>query len=480
MTCDELRRFQLILNGDDKSYQLTSYDLRLGSCHYVFNHPAGSSASQGKSESRWQLIHIGSDEELSHLNENSESSQKYEVPKALRHTLAIPPYGSAIIELKETVDTYTAAVENNKLIIGRFDLKLSQVYQALISQQATQVEPLYCGKLYCFIHNLSGRDIFIREGEKIATIEFSYAGEQLKEEERKALINSFLEKEKKKPPKKYTSLYATEDRRGIKEVRWFYEQGRLPSDCGLNGLHADVEKKVTAAADQFNQKFDSFFEKEETLKKIAERVQSRIREQQRNLEMLVAVVTGAASLGVGSLIWMFYQELVKLIEWQGFLNTYLSGRDDALAIGQGQIALEQVPWLMPYAILIVLVVFSACTIYFYAEHKGQVIDQEIQSAVQKELNILADRIPVKLEELEKIQKLCASLEKMQADLQADRDDLYKSFSKKVDELRTLSNEYRTLEQKVEALESEYHQLSSRISSPVGAESPSQIPGDDNA
>lgn len=477
LTCDELRRFQLILNGDDKSYQLTSYDLRLGSCHYVFNHPAGSNTSQDKSESRWQLIHIGSDEELSHLNENSESSQKYEVPKALRHTLTIPPYGSAIIELKETVDTYTAAVENNKLIIGRFDLKLSQVYQALISQQATQVEPLYCGKLYCFIHNLSGRDIFIREGEKIATIEFSYAGEQLKEEERKALINSFLEE--KEPPNKYNSPYATEDKRGIKEVRWFYEQGRLPFDCGLNGLYSDVEKKVTAVKGQFEQEFNIFFEKDKTITKIAERVQSRIREQQRNLEILVTVVTGAASLGVGSLLWIFYQELTKLISRQEFINTYLSGKDEALAIGQGQIALEHSPWLLPYAIFIILVIFSACAIYYYAQHKGEIIDQEIQNVIQRELKSLADQVSTKLEEVNRMQRICAPLEKMQDDLSNNHEKFFECFSKQTIELSDLSEQHKALAQKVQALEKEFSRLSLDTSRLAGSESP-QTPGGDNS
>lgn len=473
LTRDELKRFHLIQNSDDDSYQLTSYDLRLGSCHYVFNHPTESNSSRVGSESGWQLIHIGSDEELGRLNENSKGSLKYEVPKALRHTLTIPPYGSAIIELKEIVDTYTVAVKDSKLIVGRFDLKLSQVYQALISQQATQVEPLYRGKLYCFIHNLSGRYISLQEGDKIATIEFSYAGEQLSENERKALISK--SSEKKKRPKKYTiSPYATKDGLGIQEVRWFYERNRLPSDCGLNGLYSDVEKRVTEAAKHFEQTFENYFEKEDNLKMIAERVQSRIREQQRNLEMLVAVVTGAASLGVGSLLWMFYQELVKLISWQGFINTYLSGKCEALEIGLDKITLEHSPWLMLYIGVILIVLVAAFFIYYYTKHRGKLIEQEVQNAVDQGLKALQKQIS---DDIAEINREYVPLEEMQRNLVTNFSKLSVSCSEASLELDSLSKEYEVLKQKVQALEKSLADCPSEISQSADSESPQAPDGD---
>lgn len=468
LTCDELKRFHLIRDGNDNSYQLTSYDLRLGSCHYVFNHPTESNSSRVRSESGWQLIHIGSDEELGRLNENSKGSLKYEVPKALRHTLTIPPYGSAIIELKEIVDTYTAAVKDSKLIVGRFDLKLSQVYQALISQQATQVEPLYCGKLYCFIHNLSGRYISMQEGDKIATIEFSYAGEQLSEEDRKALINSFLAE--KGHPEKYISPFATADGLGIQEVRWFYERNRLPSDCGLNGLYSDVEKRVTEAAKHFEQTFENYFEKDDNLKMIAERVQSRIREQQRNLEMLVAVVTGAASLGVGSLLWMFYQELVKLITWQGFINTYLSEKCKALEIGLDKITLEHSPWLMLYIAFLVIVILTAFGIYVYVKLKRRKIDREVRNAVERELKALKEQVSAGIAEISRIERECVPLDKMQHSLVTNFSRLSVSCSE-------ASGRLDGLEQQVKALKEEFSRLPSEISQPADSESPQAPDGD---
>lgn len=448
LTCKELEYYQLIRGAVEDSYQLTSYDLRLGSCHYVFNHSIESDTSQTGSESRWQLIHIGSDKELDYLNDKAVNSQRYEVPKTLRHTLTIPPYGSAIIELKETVDTYTAAIQHKKLIIGRFDLKLSQVYQALISQQATQVEPLYQGKLYCFIHNLSGSSIFMREGERIATIEFSYAGEGLSEQERDDLIKEHL-----KAKEKYADCpYAAEEKRGIGEVRWFYERGRLPTDCGLNGLHSDVEKRVSAAESQFEQRFESFFEKDETLKRIADRVQSRIREQQRSLEFLVTVVTGVVSLGVGSLLWMFYQELVKVMSKQELINIWLSGDDTALKIGQGQSGLGRCPWLIPYVVFIIIVIFAACAIYFYAVHKGNELDKENRKIVWRELEAWKNQLSHEIEELRKLKKKCAPLETMQGNLEDCFDKMCDRFSEETDELSHLSAEYEKLKERLSELE----------------------------
>lgn len=55
---------------------------------------------------------------------------------------------------------------------GRFDLKLSTIYKGLISQQATQVEPCYYGRLFCFVHNLSSKEIHLKHKDKVATIEF--------------------------------------------------------------------------------------------------------------------------------------------------------------------------------------------------------------------------------------------------------------------------------------------------------------------
>lgn len=109
---------------------------------------------------------------------------------------------------------------------------------------------------------------------------------------------------------------------------------------------------------RFDLKFEDYFAREDTLKDIAERVHDRIREKQRSLEILVSVVTGVISLGVGSMIWMFYQELVKIMARQEMFNTYLSGNPIAKEISQTETVFEQYPWLVPCIILIALIVFT--------------------------------------------------------------------------------------------------------------------------
>lgn len=378
LTSQEIQHFGVIQGFSDSSCQLTSYDLRLGSCHYVYDN------SQGKDCSGWSLFHIGSEQELHELNNREASTQKYETPKPLRHTLTIPAYGSAIIELKEIVDTYTAAVEHNTLIVGRFDLKLSQVYQALISQQATQVEPLYKGKLYCFIHNLSDRPILLKEDEKIATIEFSYAGMCLSEEQRKGLID-----ERKETAEKYaSSMYASKENLGIGEVRWFYEQDRLPPDCGLNRLHTEVSQKVTQATEQFDQQFENYFEKEKTLHKISERVNDQIQKQRKNWELLVTVITVVMSLGIGSIIWMFYQDLIKVMERQEMYNIYLSGKDCAKELSQIEASPTLFPWLLLYALLLIAIIAIAILAYLHYNSKEKKTDTKVIDTLTEELSDL--------------------------------------------------------------------------------------------
>lgn len=354
LTEQEMRYFKVIEAPNNDSFQIASYDLRLGTCHYVFDN------SQDRSDSKWSLIHIGSDRELDNLNQKN-SYQKYTVPEQMRHTLTIPPYGSAILELKETVDTYTAAAKYKTLIVGRFDLKLSRVYQALISQQATQVEPFYQGKLYCFVHNLCNKPININENDEVATIEFTYAGKRLTDEDFERIIDKYKLANLKYEKSEYSSKY----RRGIGEVRWFYEQNRLPSDCGLNHLYTEVEQKVTQASEGFNTQFNIYFEREDTLSKIADRVNNRIESQRKSLETLVAVITGVVSLGVGSLIWMFYQDLIKVMQAQEMYTNYLMEEDATRIIIQSTTLFSSYPWLLPYAYLIITLIMGAVGIYYH-------------------------------------------------------------------------------------------------------------------
>lgn len=373
LTASEIKHYEVVTDFAEDSCQIASYDLRLGSCHYVYDN-----SREGES-SGWSLLHIGSEKEFDRLNNIAGSTQKYKAPETLRHTLVIPPYGSAIIELKEIVDTFTAAIKYNKLIVGRFDLKLSQVYQALISQQATQVEPLYKGKLYCFIHNLSDHPIYLKEDDRIATIEFTYAGAHLSDRQRKLLI----EKNKNTEAKYADSLYASRDHLGIGEVRWFYEQNRLPSDCGLNRLHTRVTQEVTGAVKQFDQQFENYFEKEGTLLKITERVNTRIQEQLKNWRFLITTITFILSLGIGSLLLMFYQDLVGVIERQNMYSIYLSGTETAKDLSQATLTFARYPWLFLYILLLIAIISIAILFYLYCSSK-------MKKSGSEEINVLAE------------------------------------------------------------------------------------------
>lgn len=414
LTRRELKRLDVIRGASEKSYQLTSYDLRLGSCHYVFDNSLPQNVQQDSA--KWRLFHIGSDAELQRLNCEEMGSQKYEVPKTARHTLIIPPYGSAIIELKETVDTYTAADRYNLLIVGRFDLKLSKVYRALISQQATQVEPFYTGKLYCFIHNLSGNAIPIEEGETIATIEFSYAGERLSPAQRRRLIRENKDREIEKYAE---SLYAGKEKRGINEVRWFYEQQRLPSDCGLNGLHTKVERDVKEAAERFDQRFDEFFTRDATLKKITDRVHADVQARQRPLEFLASAVAAVLSLGLGSVIWIFYQELAKVMARQELFNTYLSGRRAAREMSKIESKSMPCTWIPLYFVFILLAAVIFFLIYKYYMRSRKKVNEVTEKAekAKKDLCEFERKLKDEVNGLQALREECEKLRQRQEGLE---------------------------------------------------------------
>lgn len=104
LTCQELKEYGVIQNADNSSYQITSYDLRLGSCHYVYENPWRQENNQWDSD-RWRLIHIGSDEELRRLNGEDKIGQQYETPKTARHQRSdrcqrvVPPHPLPGIDL---------------------------------------------------------------------------------------------------------------------------------------------------------------------------------------------------------------------------------------------------------------------------------------------------------------------------------------------------------------------------------------------
>jgi deoxycytidine triphosphate deaminase len=145
----------LIAQGYDKqkALQRSSYDLHLGDYHCVTN-----------KKGEWEYLFIGEEKDAHYLS--------FDLPIGDSHAIIIPPFGSAIIQLNECIDTLSVFINRQILVAGRFDLKLSTIYKGLISQQATQVEPCYYGRLFCFVHNLSSKEIHLKHKDKVATIEF--------------------------------------------------------------------------------------------------------------------------------------------------------------------------------------------------------------------------------------------------------------------------------------------------------------------
>ncbi|MBR3602252.1 MAG: hypothetical protein IKL49_08040 [Lachnospiraceae bacterium] len=217
LTSEEIVRYGLVDYSPDENptdrLKPTTFDLTMGEGHFVY-----SGEGDGKAK-KWNLFYIGEDDEMEKLNENHQPSNQYKRQNDVKiRTLSIPPYGAALIQLRETVDTYSVVEKHKKIVVGRFDLKLGSVHKGIISQQATQVEPYYRGKLFCFIYNLSSRVIDIKHGDKIATIEFSYVSCLGDEEVRNETILNLKKMNKKKYQKSYC------DTNGIKDIRYFRSQ----------------------------------------------------------------------------------------------------------------------------------------------------------------------------------------------------------------------------------------------------------------
>ena len=374
----EIRKYKIIVNGKDENYQTASYDLTLGTCHYVYDKDSNH-VGENSPKVNWKLMYIGDDEERKILNMRAPYYGQYESDP---HSLIIPPYGSAIIELQEEIDTYSVSKKYNILVVGRFDLKLSKVYQALISQQATQVEPLYKGKLYCFIHNLSKAEVRLRRGEKIATIEFSYAGSALTPCERAQIIKA----KSKEVIKKYDEvLGSTQEKMGIAEVRWFYYSDRLPKECGLNRFYTEVDQKLTETLEKTKTEFDDYVSKEQTISKLVDRVSNRIQQNTKRVEMFIMLITTVLSFGLGSLIWVFYQQLVQVTEHQkvleSIMNTCLSG--ETLISGM-KLSFDMIPfWSVLIWITIIYAVVSGIILSLYGPEKGKQNDSK-EKDVDKE------------------------------------------------------------------------------------------------
>lgn len=248
LTCQEIKDLGLInpinaTNDDKNSLQLTTYDLRLGEFHYV------------SSDKDWVPTYIGKKNDK--IYNQIKDAPLYVDNKLSEpgNVLTIPPFGKALIQLLEVVDTASVA-EKGSLVVGHFDLKLSKVQKGLISQQATQVEPYYTGRLFCYLFNLSGQKIELKYEERIASIEFFYVSTYENDATLKKTKSDFLQT----CINKYKDQTAC-DELGILDARYFAynksTEGRgLPYGAGLNEIYNNLQEKISEV-----KKFKNEFEK---------------------------------------------------------------------------------------------------------------------------------------------------------------------------------------------------------------------------
>lgn len=83
----------------------------------------------------------------------------------LDETFEIPAYGLAYILCSENIK-----LPNN--ITARISLRMSLIYKGLILTVQPPFDPNYNGKAIIFLHNMSTSPVFLKRGERIATLEF--------------------------------------------------------------------------------------------------------------------------------------------------------------------------------------------------------------------------------------------------------------------------------------------------------------------
>ena len=249
---------------DSDKIQATTYDLCVGEAHIVYN------------ENEPEKIYIGDDNERLELFSADNFKRQDEIKM---EKLTIAPYGSALIQLDEIIDTYSVYNTHTVLIVGRFDLKLHNVSQGLISQQATQVEPFYKGRLFCYIHNLSSKPHILSFGEPFATIEFLYVSKLNNSYQQKNLIE-ILEKHNNEKYNNHHCLKENNTYLGIKDIRYFLHSSEDISEnfgishLGKDGVEAFLEKN-----------FDRL------VKKVEEKINLRLRIISVLLPIIFAILT---------------------------------------------------------------------------------------------------------------------------------------------------------------------------------------------
>jgi len=92
-----------------------------------------------------------------------ESNQEYELSKY--HKVELKPFEVAIIQTYEIINIPLD-------LIGRWNIKVKQAYEGLVWVGGPQVDPGYCGYLYCPVYNMSDKKVVLEFGKDIATMDF--------------------------------------------------------------------------------------------------------------------------------------------------------------------------------------------------------------------------------------------------------------------------------------------------------------------
>lgn len=79
--------------------------------------------------------------------------------------LQIDPYDYVIASSAEIVN-------KPRDISGRFDVSVSLFCQGIILSNGTQVDPGFCGKLFCLLFNTSNKPVYLKRGTHFVTMEF--------------------------------------------------------------------------------------------------------------------------------------------------------------------------------------------------------------------------------------------------------------------------------------------------------------------
>lgn len=141
LTKREIKELQIISKkSEEKLYQLSSYDLRLGECAVLCENNSKKKNDKNSKE----------------INTVTE--------------IDIKPFSTILFSTYETIK-----LPNN--VVGRFDLRVKHAVKGLFLQVGTQVEPCTNGKLYGLLLNFSNETIHLREEDQLFTIEFHYLNE---------------------------------------------------------------------------------------------------------------------------------------------------------------------------------------------------------------------------------------------------------------------------------------------------------------